>query len=481
MRRSSRLAHGDWQTPLALATQTVELLASLAATPPRTVLEPTCGTGAFLQAAAARFPKAALHGFDLNPEHVRAARRALTGTDATVRQADFFAHDWDSTLAALPEPLWIVGNPPWVTTARQGALRSDNAPVRVNVSNLPGLSARTGRGTFDISEWMTLRLLRALGRRRAVVGLLLKHAVARRLLEHVEREQLPVEPLGLFDFDARVHFDADVPAVLFACATSPRATHHRWPHFERFDAKRPARHLGVVDGQLVRDVPAFLRTKHLTATTPAPWRSGIKHDCAAVLELRRTPKGLIDGRGESVIVEPACLYPLLKSADLARGADEPRRMLLLPQRSLAEDPAHLASTAPRAWAYLQRHRAQLDRRQSSIYVGRPACSVFGLGDYTFAPFKVAIAGLYKRLTFHLVTPFEGRPVVFDDTCYFLPFDELDAAQATLDRLRAPDATAFFEARTFWDAKRPVTQALLRQFNLDAEPRHVLPRPRRPAR
>lgn len=464
--RARRLEHGDWQTPPALAQAALDVLARRAGPPPRAVLEPTCGTGSFLGAAANAFPSAALHGFELAPRYVTAARRALRGTRASIQRADFFTRDWDRELAALPSPLWIVGNPPWVTTSRQGALGSGNAPLRLNVRGLSGLAARTGHGTFDISEWITLRLLRALGQRPAIVGLLLKTAVARRLIEHVAREALPVEPLGLFDLDARAHFDADVPAVLFACASGAGKAPTRWPHYDRLDAPKPRRHLGVVDGQLVPDVPGYRRTRHLASTRPAPWRSGIKHDCAAVLELRPAPSGLVNGLGEPVDVEPDCLYPLLKSADVARGADRARRVLLLPQRRLGEDPATLARTAPRAWAYLDRHRARLDGRKSSIYTGRPPFSVFGVGDYSFAPYKVAIAGLYKRLTFTLVGPVGGRPVLLDDTCYFLAFDDRRAALAAHARLSSDDTRAFFEARIFWDAKRPITQALLRQLALD---------------
>lgn len=466
MSRAQHLEYGDWQTPPTLAREVLERLYRAAPRPPAAILEPTCGRGAFLTAAADRFPRAALHGFELNATHLAAAGRALGGHGATLRRADFFTVDWEEVLAALPRPLWLVGNPPWVTTSRQGALGSGNVPLRQNLRGLPGLAARTGHGSFDISEWMTLRLLRALGTRPAVVGLLLKSAVARRLIEHVEREALPVRPLGLFSVDARAHFAAEVEAVLFACATGRQAQGaRRWRSYASLQARAPARSLGVADGQLTADLPRFLRTRALEATAPQPWRSGLKHDCAAVMELRpASGGGWRNGLGEAVEVEAHVLSPLLKSADLANGRSEPRRWLVTPQRSLGEDTTALARSAPKAWAYLQRHRARLDARRSSIYVGRPPFSVFGVGDYAFAPFKVAISGLYKRLAFQLVEPWAGRPVLLDDTCYFLAFDDRPAAQRALDALRSPKATAFLEARIFWDAKRPITRELLARLD-----------------
>ena len=76
--------------------------------------------------------------------------------------------------------------------------------------------------------------------------------------------------------------------------------------------------------------------------------------------------------------------------------------------------------APRTWDYLQSHADRLDARASSIYRNRPRFSVFGVGPYSFAPWKVAISGFYKRLDFRCVGPVEDKPVVLDDTCYFLP-------------------------------------------------------------
>ena len=84
MRDEKRIEFGDWQTPLELAEGVVSLLANNVRVP-ASILEPTCGRGAFLAAAAAVFPKARLLGFDLNESYVREARNALTGNNAGSR------------------------------------------------------------------------------------------------------------------------------------------------------------------------------------------------------------------------------------------------------------------------------------------------------------------------------------------------------------------------------------------------------------
>jgi hypothetical protein len=66
-----------------------------------------------------------------------------------------------------------------------------------------------------------------------------------------------------------------------------------------------------------------------------------------------------------------------------------------------------------------------------------------------------------------IDPFGGRPVMLDDTCTFLPCESADEADALLAALRSPAAQAFFEARVFWDDKRPLGKALLQALRLEA--------------
>lgn len=63
-----------------------------------------------------------------------------------------------------------------------------------------------------------------------------------------------------------------------------------------------------------------------------------------------------------------------------------------------------------------------------VSIRRPSrFCVFGVGDYSFAPYKVAISGLHKIPRFQVVGLSGTKPVVFDDTCYFLSFERrLDA-------------------------------------------------------
>jgi hypothetical protein len=185
------------------------------------------------------------------------------------------------------------------------------------------------------------------------------------------------------------------------------------------------------------------------------------------MELAAADQGWTNGLGETVELERSHVYPLLKGSDLANGRLAPRRYVIVPQRRLGEDTGALRTIAPLLWKYLHDHRDQLDARKSSIYVKQPAFSIFGIGDYSFAPYKVAICGLYKRLMFSVIRPHDGQPVMVDDTAYFLPFETEAAAEAAALALGSPPAQAFLQARVFWDAKRPINKALLQSLSLEA--------------
>ncbi len=113
-------------------------------------------------------------------------------------------------------------------------------------------------------------------------------------------------------------------------------------------------------------------------------------------------------------------------------------------------------SAPKTWRYLLDHAKQLDKRGSSIYAKRARFSVFGVGDYSFSPAKVAISGLYKNLQFQAVGSSGGKPIMVDDTCNFIPCDSMSEAEFFADLLNSEPAQRFISALVFPDAKRPVT-------------------------
>jgi len=222
---------------------------------------------------------------------------------------------------------------------------------------------------------------------------------------------------------------------------------------------------------LLTDIEGFERHQTLLQQpgrtgTPYRWRSGVKHDCAKVMELACTDGGLLNGHGEDVDVEDSYVYPMLKGSGVANGTKEKtNRYMLVTQRSTGESTDHIKNDAPRTWRYLEQHSRSLDSRGSSIYRRRPRFSVFGIGEYTFVPWKVAICGLYKRLQFRVVGPQEGKPVIFDDTVYFVSCNSKREAELIQECLHSSQGQEFLGSFIFWDSKRPVTAEVLGRLDL----------------
>ena len=460
---SKKVEFGDFQTPDDLARRVCELLRHSGISP-GAVIEPTCGTGAFLRAAIDSFPACGQFvGFEINREYAEVANQSLR---AEVHCENFFEKDWTRELDGRYEPVLVLGNPPWVTNSTIGAINGTNLPVKSNFQRLDGLDAITGKSNFDISEWMLTRVLECLSGRNAVMAMLCKTSVARKVLRCAWTADLQIARSSIYAIDAEKHFGASVDACLLVCCLHPGSSTKECVVHTDLAASRTASTFGLHRGRLVADLDAIKRYGWLYGRSSTRWRSGVKHDCAKVMELR--PKGGNDfenGLGEIVSLESTFLYPMLKSSELMKKKPTPTRYMLVTQRSVGDDTSRIERQAPRTWDYLQSYAEALDGRASSIYRNRPRFSVFGVGGYSFAPWKVAISGFYKRLDFRCVGPVNEKPVVLDDTCYFLPCRTESDALVLAALLNSNAAQGLLRSFLFWDEKRPVTIQVLADLNL----------------
>jgi hypothetical protein len=468
--KRTKAEFGDFQTPCSLARD-VCLAVTRTGFSPASVIEPTCGRGTFLQAALEVLPGAShFLGVDRDAGYVQEAKLATNriGQEKHVQiiQRDFFETDWAVLVAKLPKPILILGNPPWVTNAALGALNSGNLPEKANHDNLRGIEALTGKSNFDISEWMLRQYVRWLIGTAGMLAVLCKTAVARKILSQAWSQGLPIESAEIRRIDAKLHFDASVDACLFVLRFQPGSTSEECSDYSSLEGATPQSIVGMRDGLLVAEVRHYERWCGLLRRGLSGWRSGIKHDCSKVFELVQSGSKYKNGLGLHVDVEHDVVFPLLKSSDLASDR-YPRKWLLVPQRSMAESPEELQRIAPKAWRYLLANSALLARRGSSIYRDRPPYSIFGVGEYSFSGWKVAISGLHKKLAFVEVPPFQDRPVVLDDTCYFFPCQSAEECKTLHELLRSEPAREFWSAFIFWDAKRPITAQILNLLDLAA--------------
>lgn len=464
LEKKRRVEFGDFQTPDALAVQLCGHLYRLGLRPD-TIIEPTCGVGAFVLAAAHTFTEAReVFGFEVNESYLEILRARLADDPVAARvqleHADFFATDWKARANAMHGRLLVVGNFPWVTNATQGTIGGKNLPEKSNFLGFNGFDAISGKANFDISEWMLLDVLRWLSVRGGDVAMLVKTAVARKVLAHAERQGHPVRDATIVEIDAKKHFGASVDACLLVIQLDLAvSTSYDYTVFKSLE-DRQGRKVGHRQGLTVSDLDTFDACAFLVGQSPQKWRSGIKHDASAVMEFTRCANGYKNGLGEVVELEDSYLFPLLKGSDIGSNKEWREKFVLVTQCTVGEDTSPIQSRAPRTWAYLQAHADQLDARGSTIYAKNPRFSIFGVGDYAFRPWRIAICGLYKVLRFRLVPPTDGRPVMFDDTVYYLSFDTEDESCQTLAFLESQHATGLLSSLIFWDEKRPIKTSIL---------------------
>jgi hypothetical protein len=464
---------GDFQTPDELAMQIAALLRQLGINP-ASIVEPTCGKGNLLISAIKAYPHAEKYiGADINKVYLNKLQERLIAeeleVDVDILHANFFDTNWAEILSALPQPILIIGNPPWVTNSELSILQSSNLPEKSNFHRRNGLEALMGKSNFDISEWMLLQKLTWLQDKNSAIAILCKTTVARKVLIHAWRKGIKVSSAQIFKVDAKNYFDASVDACLLVMQFGEGNASWNCAVFNNLKDKSPTKILGYQDNIILSDTAAYQALRHLSGEDKFyTWRSGIKHDCSKVMELSREGDHLINGYGRVVTVEDDFIYPLLKSSDIGNNRINGRqKYLLVTQKYIGEDTSKIKITAPKIWEYLQENKRAFARRGSSIYQNRPDFSIFGVGDYTFSPWKVAISGFYKRLNFVIVPPVKEKPVVFDDTVYFLSCSSQEEAYFISKLLNSDVAKDFLNAMIFWEDKRPITIEVLKRLNLQS--------------
>ncbi|MCD6321493.1 MAG: N-6 DNA methylase [Clostridiales bacterium] len=461
--------YGDFQTPNDLAKKVVDVLKNNHSIDPDIVIEPTCGKGAFVNAAYKGFEHANILGFEINKEYVNEANSfASTTADServSVKEADFFNTDWNKILSNLTGYILIIGNPPWVTSSELGILNSKNLPEKSNFQNRKGIEAITGSGNFDISEWMLLQHINWLSKRNGAIAFLCKYAVARKVMKQVSKSADHHFTGHIYPIDAKANFNASVEACLFILTTGNGSANCEV--YENIDSIVPSHIIGERDGFIVSDIDHYEEWRHLRGQDARyVWRSGVKHDCSKVMELLPDNQGYLNGLGENVNLEREYIYPLLKSSDVGNSrVNTYRKVVLITQKTVGEDTFTIKNIAPKTWRYLVAHEEYLNKRKSTIYKNKPLFSVFGIGPYTFKEWKIAISGFYKRLNFNLVGPLDNKTVAFDDTVNFLSFDSEDEARFIHSLIVSKPALEFLESMIFWDEKRPITIDILRRLSL----------------
>lgn len=472
----NRRAYGDFQTNEHLADNVIQYLIEKGISP-TFLIEPTCGKGRFIIAALKGLSNLKkLIGIEIYYPYVWETKfailelflknEALSKPQIALYHADVFHFDLPAIAKESQDAnVLIIGNPPWVTNSELGTLKAKNLPKKSNFKNHKGIDAITGKGNFDIAEYITLQLLKHFDKQAGTFAFLVKNAVVKNILFDQKKSKHRIGNTCKLNIDAKKEFNVSVDACLFT--TDFNSTPEFTCQEIDFYSKEWVTEFGWHKNKFVHCIGDYSKVKNIDGKCPFVWRQGMKHDCSKIMELERFNGHYINGFKQEVNPEPNLLYGILKSSDLKNErVDTYRKTTIVTQKKIGQDTSYIKHQYPRTYHYLDANRAYFDKRKSSIYKGKPPFSIFGIGNYSFSKYKVAISGMYNRTTFSLVLPDKEKPLMLDDTCYFIGFDSLEQAKIAQKILNSEVVQNFLKAIIFPDAKRPITKEVLMRIDME---------------
>ncbi|WP_336328765.1 N-6 DNA methylase [Halovenus sp. HT40] len=481
--REMRLALGEYYTPRGVAELAVDALES-ATIADASMLDPGCGSGVFLavcierkrEAMADRDPSEivgtitdSVIGVDLNPVAVRTSKLSyllalapVLGSDG-VQRVDLPVFCTDALGLSDEEPItvgeasppqvdFLVGNPPWITWDRL----SEDLKTRLreryvdDLGLLPheGASARLGHSNDDISipfVWICIhRYLREGGQASFVMKRDLLTGPAGSVLRRLRVGDRPLSVTrvhdfaGLRPFGEQVGADAAIYTIRadadpsFPVETTAWAVGDGDADFSTLatvgeSLERAETALAPLDGEVIGS--AWIREdieRGALGATAHEIRHGVKDDAEAVFSVDRSRLDELEDR---------LVYPYIKSRHVVKYGLFGHELRLVPVRKANEDNESLLQEQyPATYEYLNSHREQLAERSSSWLDDGPFYNIFGVGEYTWAPYKVVWCRLGFKPHFAVVSTVEDpdlseKLVVPGDHYMFIGTDDEREAHA----------------------------------------------------
>lgn len=477
----NRAEYGDFQTNEDLANKvTLHLVGKHIS--PEILVEPTCGKGNFIIASLRNCSNLKnIYGIEIYKPYVWESKFNIIDfylknpkaycdithkPNISIYHCDVFDFDFKTIAKQFPtNEILVIGNPPWVTNAKLGSLNSTNLPKKTNFKNHSGLDAMTGKGNFDIAEFITLTMLKTFQNNEGNLLLLVKNAVIKNIVSDQLKNKYAISEIEKHCIDSKKEFKVSVEAALFYCKLNTQSA-FVCKEFDFYNNKNYKLQFGWLGDKFVSNIETYSHAQNIDGECPFVWRQGLKHDCSAVMELDKVNVHYVNGLNEEITLEEDLVYGILKSSDLKNTViTHTRKFTIVTQKRVGQDTKFIKNDYPKTYQYLIDHQSNFNERKSSIYNNKPAFSIFGIGDYSFKPYKVAISGLYKTFHFTLILPQNDKPLMLDDTCYLIGFDKIEFAIYALILLNSDMTIQLLQSITFTDAKRTFTKDVLMRIDL----------------
>lgn len=473
---SDRAEYGDFQTNPELATKVANFLTQISANP-KVVVEPTCGKGSFILASLKTFKRTEkIFGVEIYKPYVWETKFNIleffidnpgaNKPEIEINHSNVFDFDFKKIADESPKKeIVVIGNPPWVTNSKLSSLQSSNLPAKSNFKKHSGLEAITGKGNFDIGEYITLMMFNAFQNSNGHFAFLVKNSVIKNVVFDQRQRSYRIADLQKLTIDSKKEFNVSVEASLLCCQLN------QTPEFvcNEFDFYNPSKlvnQFGWIQDKFVSNMDHYKHSRDIDGVSPFEWRQGVKHDLTSLMELEKVNGHYVNGLQQEINLEDDLVFGVLKSSDLKQTViDKTRKFTIITQKKIGQDTSFIRKDFPKTYNYLHKNKSFFEQRKSSIYNNKPDFSIFGIGDYSFAPYKISISGLYKNYSFNLILPQNGKPIMLDDTCYLLGFDKLEFAAYALILLNSEKSKELLRAITFPDAKRTFTKDILMRIDM----------------
>lgn len=365
---------------------------------------------------------------------------------------------------------YIVGNPPWVNwESLPEQYRFETKPLWIYYGLFPhgGMDTILGKGKKDISMIMTYVAMDKYLKRSGRLGFLITQSVFKTAGagQGFRRFRLPdgnpIQVVYVEDMVNLKPFEGVGNRTAIVILQKGRETKYPVPY--NYWVKR-TKGVGIKDDLRLEEVTQIATYKQFyaepvnEADLTSPWLTGRPKAIKAVKKILgqsdytahegvntgganavfwvdivdKRPDGLViisnitEGakrRIESIqtAIEPDLLYPLLRGRDVKKWSAEPAAYIIMvqdPQKRRGIDENEMKTKYSKTYMYFKRFEKVLKERKSRgitdmIKKGAPFYTMFAVGDYTFAPYKVVWREQAPLLTAAVANVVEGKCIIPD--------------------------------------------------------------------
>jgi tRNA1(Val) A37 N6-methylase TrmN6 len=485
---SVRKALGEFYTPDWLAAFLIDQLDCYG----EMILDPSCGSGVFLIAAAKKMLQSGftadeilrqLCGFDLNPLAVlmTKANLALLLNVRDEQQLPVFHRDsiLDETPKKYKNEFNLIGNPPWLNWDRlPKEYREKTKPLweHYGLFNLTGSAARHGGAKKELALLMILRTADQFLKSGGRLGMVLPVSVfqtrhagqgfrkfrlpdgtplrVQRVDDFSELPKNPFENVGTKPATIRLKKGAETeyPVAWFRWQTNCDLPARFFAHGDQAGS---AWIVNQTDKQSFgkssckSDYKAYLGANSGGANgifwLEILGESKISPQLVRVRNLAECGKLPIP-RIEADI-EKEIVFPLLCWGDIGRFEHKlPSRFILMPQdieRRVGMDEDRMSGNFPFALNYLKRFEPELRQRAAfrKYQSASPFYSMYNVGWQSVAPIKIVWRRMDTMLRATIVETFNhpilgSKPMIPQETCVLIPCGSMNEAKYLVETLNS---------------------------------------------